>query len=560
MVTKAAGLSGLQGGLTVSVASAAGGLIASHILFDPTTGMSAIMKTFDGDPAEQPRVHTLRAPMMALSAPDPVLAFPPDIALIPQLFLRNTTAQPLNTTLALAWRTPVKSGRLTLPPTTLAPGEVRVLNLADSTSQAQMPADASWGTVVLQYEGRSGDLVPIATSFDASGRYGLQTPFSELTAHLLKGSMWHVDLTHDSLITTGNGGNTPIRAALTLFYNSGRGSYTMEKLLAPGEQMWADVGQIIRDQAPDKDGKTIPTDVMMGSYELRDLDHLSAGSLNEGKLVLDRTWGHGYYGCTICCGYHASKLNPNPFSGLIGTGGSDQAQAEDCSNTWYDFTGIATNWASSNTGVATVANAYTNLVGVGKAKGSAHLQLASTNIHTNCPVVLFVPQNPVTTTPTVSVTAGPTAIVAFHTGASSPQSASVNITAASNPSSGGTFQWATTSSKISLSNQNSATVTVSAVADQWSTSAGDISVTVTYTFNGITSNPATTTITILKPTGLTQTSSTLNATGHTCNSAPSANKCTSSTYTDTGGPYTYTSYVRTIKGSERESDGTATFT
>jgi hypothetical protein len=68
---------------------------------------------------------------------------------------------------------------------------------------------------------------------------------------------------------------------------------------------------------------------------------------------------------------------------------------------WWDFTDIATNWASTNTGIATVANAYTHLVGVGTATGSANLQLANTNIHTNCPVVLFVPQNPVTASPKI---------------------------------------------------------------------------------------------------------------------------------------------------------------
>jgi len=58
-----------------------------------------------------------------------------------------------------------------------------------------------------------------------------------------------------------------------------------------GEQIWADVGEIIRGQIPDKDGKTIPADVTMGSYESRDLDHIGVGYLYEGKLVMDKSWG-----------------------------------------------------------------------------------------------------------------------------------------------------------------------------------------------------------------------------------------------------------------------------
>ena len=39
-------------------------------------------------------VWTLRAPMLALSNPDPALAFPPGTTLHPQLFVRNTTGKP----------------------------------------------------------------------------------------------------------------------------------------------------------------------------------------------------------------------------------------------------------------------------------------------------------------------------------------------------------------------------------------------------------------------------------------------------------------------------------
>jgi hypothetical protein len=45
--------------------------------------------------------------------------------------------------------------------------------------------------------------------------------------------MWHVDGSHKSLITVGNGGNTPTHAAVTLFYNQGKSSYTIEQQLEP---------------------------------------------------------------------------------------------------------------------------------------------------------------------------------------------------------------------------------------------------------------------------------------------------------------------------------------
>jgi hypothetical protein len=287
----------------------------------------------------------------------------------------------------------------------LAPGEVRILHLADFTAKAQLPADAFWGTVVLQYQGRSGDLVPVATSFDSSGHYGLQTPFSSATAHLWKGSMWHVEPARDSLITAGNGGSEPTHAALTLFYNNGKRSYSIEKLLEPDEQIWADVGEIIRDQIPDKDGKRIPPNTMMGSYELRDLDHLDIGSLYEGKLVLDKTWGHGYYGCMDCCGSDGVWMDPNPMSGAISTGGWNEVDFWDCTDTEYDATNKAYNWRSLNTAVATLANAYTNWVGVGSTNGYSSIGLESNR--RLCPVQTYNPGN---TQNTVSLTCSPSTV------------------------------------------------------------------------------------------------------------------------------------------------------
>jgi hypothetical protein len=47
---------------------------------------------------------------------------------------------------------------------------------------------------------------------------------------------------------------------------------------------------------PDSEGNTVPVDTMTG-YELRDLDHAYVGQLYEGKLVVDKTYGHAAYGC-----------------------------------------------------------------------------------------------------------------------------------------------------------------------------------------------------------------------------------------------------------------------
>ena len=77
-------------------------------------------------------------------------------------------------------------------------------------------------------------------------RYGLQTPFSEALSRLWAGGMWHVDATHNTFITTGNEGSEATQAEVTLFYNGGKSKYRVEKMLSTGQQLWLDVGQLVR--------------------------------------------------------------------------------------------------------------------------------------------------------------------------------------------------------------------------------------------------------------------------------------------------------------------------
>jgi hypothetical protein len=203
--------------------------------------------------------------------------------------------------------------------------------LADYQKGAEISPDATWGTVKVAHSGKRADLIAVAVSYDKGNRYGLQTPFSEALSRLWAGGMWHVDGTHNTLITTGNGGSEATAAEVTLFYNGGKSKYRMEKMLLPGQQLWLNVGHLIRDQVADSDGKTLPPDIMTGSYELRDLDHAAVGLLYEGKLVIDENYGHAAYGCASCCGYQNTSLVPSPFGGPPGIDNQDTLQAvEQC--------------------------------------------------------------------------------------------------------------------------------------------------------------------------------------------------------------------------------------
>ncbi len=182
--------------------------------------------------------------------------------------------------------------------------------------------------------------------------------------------MWQYDANHDSILTAGNGGTKPVQALLTLYCNQGQGQYQMRQTLAPSDQMWVDVGDLIGEHIPYINGNFLPTGVTQGSYDLRELG-TGIGTLYEGKVVYDKTYGEATYGCMVCCGYKASFINLdfNPFDIPVTFQEDQSVLARDtCSGSWVDITGDFYNtWSTTGPSIATVDASGTH---TGVAPGS----------------------------------------------------------------------------------------------------------------------------------------------------------------------------------------------
>jgi hypothetical protein len=401
---QAAGLAGTYGGIKVSAPAHAGSLDTLHFLFDETAGFSAILKMFEDDPQTKLQerdyaatgVWTLRAPMLALSSPDPALAFPTGTTLRPQLFIRNTTAKPLDAVLRFNWRTASTTGKASGPTLHLFPYETRRVDVA-ALQGGTMQKQANWTSVTLTSNALPDEIVAVAASYDDTLRYGAQTPFSDQLSFKWEGGMWEYDPYHDSIITAGNGGTKPTQAAFTIFYNQGTQSYDLEQTLQPDEQMWIDVGKLIREQIPDKNGKALPMDLASGSYEFRDLTNKGVGTLFEGKIIYDKTYGHVAYGCGTCCGYSSAYVRVFfdplgvPFRSTAGQGVNAY---QNCTLTWDDVSdSFWSRWASANTAIAT-ADYYGTHTGTGAgsttSNSSGYLDLG--HRAPNCPRFLVSPK------------------------------------------------------------------------------------------------------------------------------------------------------------------------
>jgi hypothetical protein len=404
-LAQTAGLTGSYGGIKVAATAHAGSLDTLHFLFDETAGFSAILKMFDYDPTtplqERDYAHTgvwtQRAPMLALSNPDPALAFPAGTTLHPQLFIRNTTAKPTDVALRFNWRTASATGPAPGPALHLSPYETRLIDVTTLQGAGTLPKEANWTSVTLTTTGLPDEIVAVAASYDSSLRYGAQTPFSDQLTFKWEGGMWEYDPYHNSIITAGNGGTKPTRAAFTIFYNQGTQRYDLEQTLQPDEQMWIDVGKLVREQVPDKNGKPLPSDLTMGSYEFRDLTHTGVGTLFEGKIIYDKTYGHVTYGCSTCCGYSIGYVRVFydplgvPFQSTAGQGVNAY---ENCYQTWDDVSdSFWSRWASANTGIVTVDYYGThNGVSVGSTTSNTSGYLDGAMRPPTCPLLLSNPK------------------------------------------------------------------------------------------------------------------------------------------------------------------------
>ncbi len=364
MVQKA-GFTGAYGGFKIDLKSKVGSLDTAYLLFDEEVGFSALMKTFDRNPQGKIAQHlgipevktwTTRAPMLALASPDPGLGFPQGTVLQPEIFVRNTTAAPVAADLRFNWRSDANSGSAVGPTLQLAPYETRLVDVAALQKNQVIPVEAHWASVELASSGRPNDIMATAASYDGTLRYGTQTPFNDQLTYHWEGGEWHVDSTHNSIITAGNGGSIAVKAQLTIYYDGGKKRYDLEQQLKPHEQMWVDVGKLIHEQVPDKAGVVLPSDLTMGSYELQDLTDRGIGNLFEGRVILDKTFGHVAYGCAMCCGYEDPYLYWDPIGVIMGLEGDQDVWAHDsCAGVFDSVLGdiIDATWGTGNHAIAT---------------------------------------------------------------------------------------------------------------------------------------------------------------------------------------------------------------
>jgi len=186
------------------------------------------------------------------------------------------------------------------------------------------------------------------------------------------GGEWQVDATHNSIIAVTNVGKKPAQALLTFHYNHGQGQYEVQKTIAAGDQLWLNLGDLIRGAIPDRKGRTFPPDLTYGTYDIRQPNAAGNPSLFEGKIIVDKTYGHLAYGCVMCCGFADPQMLADPEylpvqgQDYLGVWATDQ-----CQDDQVDVSDSFSGWDTNNHSVAMMSSRQITGMGAGSTNAFA---------------------------------------------------------------------------------------------------------------------------------------------------------------------------------------------
>ena len=241
-----------------------------------------------------------------------------------------------------------------------------------------------WASVKLTGPNSPGDIVAMAISSDVTGRYATESVFTDTVGRSFAAGEWQVDANHNHLVAVANVGSRPADALLTLHYDNGTKSYEIERTIQPGDQMRLNLADLIRDRTPDRNGNVLPPDLSSGTYDLRDLSH-GAGSLLEGSLALDHTWGfNGRPPAQTCCADYVPGFNPAYIS--VNIGGyvfTNILSRSSCSENYEDVSEDFDTWWSSNPPTAGVTTEHVTGVAPGLTNANASGEIWE-GVGTNC--------------------------------------------------------------------------------------------------------------------------------------------------------------------------------
>jgi hypothetical protein len=251
-----------------------------------------------------------------------------------------------------------KTGTISLPQVSLAPGEIKLLN----TSNPQLRRnDFDTAGLEIKYTGAPGSVIATASSVSRSGNQVFTLPMKDPKSGLSStgGYPWFIDEKGSTVVFIKNTTETQQQFHLDIIFPGGQWGSNL-RTLAPGQTFKLDVREIRDSQAKGSEGNTIPLEAARG--------HVSWSVFGTAeKVLIGRAQtvdlAHGMastYECFCPCpsSFGGARLTPSSLIGFPGSTTSFLAQQQNitCHGTlscWFNVPGGAT-FSSADPSIATI--------------------------------------------------------------------------------------------------------------------------------------------------------------------------------------------------------------
>jgi hypothetical protein len=247
-------------------------------------------------------------------------------------------------------------GTIALPQLSLAPGEIKLLNVSNPQLRQN---DFATAGLEIKYTGAPGSVIASATSVSQSGNHVFTLPMKDPKVGISStgGYPWFIDGSSSTVVFVKNTTKEQQKFVLTLVYPGGKWGSNM-KTLAPGETVKFDVREIRDSQMIGSEGNTVPLNAVTGHVSWVVFGKMASMPLIGRAQTVDISTGLvSTYECQLCCqGQWMGRLTPHNVSGFPG----DQAQFfaqqawQDCfGNTGSFSEATPDNWFTSDPNIAT---------------------------------------------------------------------------------------------------------------------------------------------------------------------------------------------------------------
>lgn len=281
---------------------------------------------------------------------DPLLNFPASIDFTPYAFFRNISVTPKTLHFGLYYMEGRTVKSLPLPDLALQPGEAREMAIGDQMRKQPQIEDFN---LSFSWDGDWGDILAGVGSIDQTGSYVFPVPPEAVYKGGARGSVyWLAGGGFDTMYSLWNPEPDAHDFLVTLKYGANGELYRLPVTLEGHASTMIDIGELIRTQQLDQDGKLLPPDVKQGSLVV-------SGPADDLEDAIDVVLTGGIYNptkatcgsqCTFCAGWTTITFGPTTFSLQVGAQQSLTLGYVDNYGSHYDMTPWA-DWETSNSSI-----------------------------------------------------------------------------------------------------------------------------------------------------------------------------------------------------------------